>query len=375
MKAHLALADGFVFTGSSLDEISGLVTGEVVFSTATTGYTEVLTDPSYFGQILVLSNPEIGNYGVNKEDFQSEGIKVKALVVRKLSSCASSYRSQKTLRDWLKEEGIPVLIGVDTRALITHIREQGAKMASLGPDSSTIQNLLQAAHSAEPMTGKKLSQYVAVKGPIKLDTFQNSDVLKDGPKPHVVVLDFGIKKSMLTIMAQCGARLTLMPGDSSIEEIWAHGPDGIFISNGPGDPKTEREATHNLKSFIGKLPIFGVCLGHQILAQALGFETFKLKYGHRGSNQAVRGNAGNIITTAQNHGFAVMDGGENHQFGHARNISDGTNEGLFIPKQNAMSVQFHPEGSPGPLDARYFFEEFRGQVQGPSKQVCLKLSQ
>lgn len=348
--AHIALADGLVLRGTTLAEHPCVVTGELVFSTAMTGYTEILTDPSYYGQIVVLANPEIGNYGVNIDDFQSDGIKIKALVVRQLSSCASSYRSNLTLRDWLLRENIPVVMGVDTRALITHIREKGAMMAALACQRTiSLPQLIEKAQAALPMSNKKLSGFVAVQ---KAKTY-----VKGNPALHVVVLDFGIKQSIVRHLLNHGARVSLLPGDTSPEEIWAQKPDGLFLSNGPGDPNTETKAIETVRACLGKLPIFGVCLGHQILAQALGYETYKLKFGHRGSNQAVKCRDGRIITTAQNHGFAVAIAPDN-LVADGINISDGTNEGIGAQERNAFSVQFHPEGAPGPLDAAFYFEHF-----------------
>jgi len=355
--ATLVLADGTVFKASALMETEDVVTGEVVFSTSTTGYTEVLTDPSYYGQIVVLANPEIGNYGVSAKDFQSSSIKVKGLVVRNLSFCASSHRAEMTLPDWLLREQIPVIYGVDTRTLITHIRQTGSMMAALGAHHSP-GDLLTKAQQATPMTGQRLSEYVSVTKPKRLaqNHLANNQF-------HVVVLDFGVKQGILDCLQQLFCEVTVLPGDCSPEEIWAHKPDGLFLSNGPGDPNTEISATATVKAMLGKLPIFGVCLGHQLLAQALGLATYKLKFGHRGSNQAVRCHDHTIITTAQNHGFAVSVPSDQH-VADAINISDGTNEGLAAPSLWAFSVQFHPEGSPGPRDALIYFERFKSMVAG-----------
>jgi carbamoyl-phosphate synthase small subunit len=351
---HIALADGLVFSGHGLIERDDIVTGELVFSTSMCGYTELLTDPSYYGQIVVMANPEIGNYGVNFDDFQSDGIKIKALVVRQLSACASSHRADLTLRDWLIREHIPVIFGVDTRALIAHIREKGAMMAAVASNRAlAIGQLVDKAKMAEPMSGTRLSKFVSVKKPERVD--DNSACVS--PLFHVVVMDFGVKRSIVRYLSQEGARVTLMPGNSSPEEIWAQGPDGLFLSNGPGDPETEQDAVATVRSLLGKLPIFGVCLGHQILAQALGHATYKLKFGHRGSNQAVKCGDGRLITTAQNHGFAVFLGAED-RLSNACNISDGTNEGIAAQDLWAFSVQFHPEGAPGPLDATFYFKNF-----------------
>lgn len=351
--AHLALSDGLIVKGQTLFEMENIVTGELVFSTSMCGYTELLTDPSYYGQILVLSHPEIGNYGVNLDDFQSDNIKVKAIVVRQLSSCASSYRSQLTLRDWLIREQIPVLFGVDTRALIAHIREKGAMMAALnsGPQPSLL-HLVEQAQNIPAMGGSRLSPFVAVKEPKKY-----AAQVGNKAQFHVVVLDFGIKRAILRYLQEINARITLLPPEISAEEVWAHNPDGIFLSNGPGDPTTETDAIKTVKALLGKIPIFGVCLGHQILAQALQQKIYKLKFGHRGSNQAVKYQNKAILTTAQNHGFAALLSPD-YGYQDAINISDGTNEGLAIKELKAFSVQFHPEGAPGPVDAAFYFANF-----------------
>ncbi len=350
---HLVLKDGLVFYGQGLMETDDIVTGELVFSTSMTGYAEILTDPSYYGQIVVLSNPEVGNYGVNTEDFQSHGIKARALVVRNLSFCASSHRAQMTLPDWLLREQIPVIFGIDTRALIQHIRKEGSMMAAICANPSmSPKDLVKAASLAKPMEGQRLSEYVSVTHPKKLPVD-----LRAESSFHVVVLDFGVKQGILDCLRQRNIEITLLPGDTSPEEIWAHKPDGLFLSNGPGDPETETVAVATVRATLGKIPIFGVCLGHQILAQALGYDTYKLKFGHRGSNQSVKCNNEIIITTAQNHGFAASIL-PTSQLADAINISDGTNEGINATELFAFSVQFHPEGAPGPQDAFFYFDRF-----------------
>jgi carbamoyl-phosphate synthase small subunit len=336
---RLVLADGTVYEGSSLMMSEGIVTGEVVFSTAMTGYTEILTDPSYYGQIVVLANPEIGNYGVSSLDFQSTGIKVRALVVRNLAFCSSSHRAQWSLPDFLLREQIPVIFDIDTRALISHIRQAGAIMGALSENAQTSpQELLLLAKAASPMVGQRYSAEVAVRR-----------ILRCGWKGtfHVVVLDFGVKTAIIDCLRAINAEVTLMPGDSSPEEIWALKPDGVLLSN-------------------GKIPIFGICLGHQILAQALGYETYKLKFGHRGSNHPVKIGETSVITTAQNHGFAVsIDSVDSINIG--TNVTDNSNESLEIMNLYAFSVQFHPEGAPGPQDALMFFEKFKSLMRSWKK--------
>ncbi|HXW54025.1 MAG TPA: glutamine-hydrolyzing carbamoyl-phosphate synthase small subunit [Myxococcota bacterium] len=351
-SAHLGLKDGTVFVGEGLMETDEIVTGEIVFSTSMTGYTEILTDPSYAGQIVVMANPEIGNYGVNASDFQSQGIKPRALIVRNLSFCASSHRSQMTLADWLLREQIPVIFGLDTRALISHIRQAGSMTAAVSANPAKMPaEVIAAARLFPPMEGQRLSEDVGVSKAMRL--FGN----RRHGSFHVVVLDFGVKQGLLDCLSSRNIDITLLPGDTAPEEIWAHRPDGLFLSNGPGDPKTETRAVATVRATLGKIPIFGVCLGHQILAQALGYDTYKLKFGHRGSNQAVKCDDQSIITTAQNHGFAVSLSSSD-EIADAFNISDGTNEGISLKDSYAFSVQFHPEGAPGPRDALFYFDRF-----------------
>lgn len=363
-RGRLILSDGLEIQGSCLYEGEAIVQGECVFSTSTTGYTEILTDPSFYGQIVVLAYPEVGNYGVNLNDFQSNSIKVRGLVVRNLSSCTSSFRAHMTLADFLLREQIPILYGVDTRALIGHLRDHGSKMAVLTKDvRADSRALLAHARALRPLEDERISDAVCVTHAQQV-TPSNYDLegrlLPDvaHAKVHVVAIDFGIKTSIVRYLHNYGARVTLVPNDTSAEEIWAHRPDGLFLSNGPGDPMKETQAVATVRSLLGKLPIFGVCMGHQILAQALGHATYKMKFGHRGSNQAVRRYDGSIITTAQNHGFAVTLNPSATNIREECNICDGTNEGLDVANLHAFSVQFHPEGAPGPLDSLFYFEKF-----------------
>lgn len=366
---HLVLADGTVFPGIVMGNAS---VGEVVFSTATTGYTEILSDPSFYGQIVVLANPEIGNYGVNSDDFQSDGIKVKALVVKNLSSRASSFRSQMTLTDWLMRENVPVIKGVDTRALIAHIREHGSMMAVLAhSEELSLSESLMKAQNAPSMANKRLSHLVSVKEAKIADdmlcTIEGANIEPLESRFRVVALDFGIKKELIRFLRHVGCSVILMPPDSRIEDIWQHQPDGVFLSNGPGDPSTEISAVQTVRGILGKVPVFGVCLGHQILAQALGMSTYKLKFGHRGSNQPVKNQDGSIWMTAQNHGFAVSP--NSMEISADSNLSDGSNEGIDFPELGAFSVQFHPEGAPGPKDAKNCFEKFTNYMDEWKKKL------
>lgn len=359
---HLILSDGTIFPGTFFGH-QEKVDGELVFSTASTGYTEILSDPSFYGQIVVLSNPEVGNYGVNLSDMQSSGIKVRALVVKNLSRRASSFRSDLTLFDWCMRENLPIMTGIDTRALIARIRDQGAMMAMLtqhGRDA--VPALLEELRGQPTMVGQRLSLKVAVSKPVvvkeSLHSIAGETEERRQNSYNVVALDFGVKKELLRYLYSYGCDITLLPPDASIEDIWSYKPNGLFLSNGPGDPKTETRAVQTVKGLIGKVPIFGVCLGHQILGQALGMSTYKLKFGHRGSNQAVKLPDGRAIMTAQNHGFALKTDERALGLNASLNLSDLSNEGLEVPELGIFSVQYHPEGAPGPKDAIDCFEKF-----------------
>ncbi len=367
-RGRLVLGGGLEVVGNCLYEGEGIIEGELVFSTSTTGYTEILTDPSFYGQIVILAYPEVGNYGVNFNDFQSSSIKVKGLVVRNLSSATSSFRANMTLADFMLREEVPILYGVDTRALIAHVRDHGAKMAVMTKNTRIPSSeLLQRARVATPLEEHRLSEAVSVRT-TQAVAVNNFDLegkqisMASTTEFNVVAMDFGIKRSLIRYLQQCGATVTLVPSDCTPEEIWALEPDGLFLSNGPGDPSKETRAVSTVKSLLGKLPIYGVCMGHQILAQALGQKTYKLKFGHRGSNQAVRRAGGGIITTAQNHGFAVKVD-SSLGFREDINVSDGTNEGIDVPTLHAFSVQFHPEGAPGPLDSLGYFAKFASMMR------------
>lgn len=362
-SGYLALTDGSIYCGRGMFYDDQILTGEVVFSTSSCGYVEILTDPSFCGQIVVLANPEIGNYGVNPDDFQSDGIKAKALVVRNLSLHPSSFRSMMSLGEWLLKERVPVLFDIDTRSLISHIRDHGAMMAAISKNMDDPAVLYEAARSAPPMMNNRLSPLVSVK---ESECFLDGLLDINGRKlprvrrgrAKIVVMDFGVKRSILRYLNHFGAELVIIPSDASRADIMDLIPDGLFLSNGPGDPGSEVLAIETIRSLLGKLPIFGVCLGHQILAQALSASTYKLKFGHRGSNQSVKDPHGKILTTAQNHGFAVQGIGRDLNAFIDINISDQTNEGIDLPHLHCFSVQYHPEGAPGPLDAIYLFEKF-----------------
>jgi carbamoyl-phosphate synthase small subunit len=355
--ANLILSDGLVFSGQILHSGEDILVGEAVFSTSTTGYPEIMSDPSYFGQIVVMAQPEVGNYGVNMSDFQSSSIKITALVIRNLTTHPSSFRSQMTLIDWCLKENVPILYGVDTRALIRHLRTRGSMMAGLGVDSFDLPTLHDMVLKAPSMAGRRLSHHVGV---------QASRVVHDrglGEGTHVVVMDFGVKQGIVDRLAEKASKITLVPSHMAPEEIFKLKPHGLLLSNGPGDPSLEHTAIQTVACCLGKLPIFGICLGHQILCQSLNMSTYKMPFGHRGSNQPVKLPDQKIWITAQNHGFAVaLDdacGGEAYT-----NICDATSEGVVLDDIGAFSVQFHPEGAPGPRDALPLFDKFFSMMEG-----------
>lgn len=362
--AWLVLADGTAFRGRAFGH-RGETSGEVVFNTSMTGYPELLTDPSYRRQIVTLTYPEIGNYGVTREDAESDGIQVSGLVVRSLSPIVSNWRSELSLDEWLKEAKIPGIHGIDTRALVRHIRDQGAMMGILSslPDADPVQ-LHERARALPSMAGCALIEDVTCKAPYEHTEGLTED---DGtplaplspPRHHVVTIDLGMKRMMARLLVHYGCKVTIVPASTSAADILAYRPDGVFLTNGPGDPATATTTTATVKALLGKVPVFGICMGHQVLSQALGGTTYKTRFGHRGGNQPVLTPDARVLITSQNHGFAVEpstlgDGGrESH-----RNLSDDTNEGISAPDLWAFSVQYHPEAAPGPHDAREHFQRF-----------------
>lgn len=368
--AHLVLEDGSVFVGRSFGA-EGARTGEVVFHTAMTGYQEMLTDPSYAAQILVLTAAEIGAVGVNVDDEESARIHPTALVVNDHVP-ASNYRSQKELSQWLAEHGVLGIAGIDTRKLVRHLRSRGVLRGivttELAADASAdaIAALVERARTETSMEGRDLASEVSTKTAYAFTPSRRA-VLDGDPEParpvaskHVVAFDFGLKRSMLEFMAEEGARITVVPADTSAAQIRELGADAVFLTNGPGDPAAVESAVQTTRELLGELPIFGICLGHQILALAAGATTYKMKFGNRGANQPVLElDSGRLLTTAQNHGFAVDESSlpANVRVTH-RNLNDGTVEGIEVVGARAKSVQFHPESSPGPEEARRLFGEF-----------------
>jgi len=346
LKGKLVLEDGSIFFGDLLGDKTAH--GEVVFNTGMTGYQEILTDPSYCAQIVTLTYPLIGNYGVADIFMQSRKSFVHGFIIGELCDYGSNWHLEDSLEAFLTQQGIPCLYNVDTRAVTRHIRSAGTMKGVIVADTASekqIQELL--AKPIETQVVKEVST--------------PEPYVMDNNGPHVAVLDFGIKQNILTSLHDLGCKLTVLPAFTSAEEVMALNPDGIFLSNGPGDPKDVRVAIDNIKQLIGKRPMFGICLGHQLLALALGADTYKLKFGHRGSNQPVKNLlTGRVHISSQNHGYAVDEASLAELPLEVTHISvnDGTVEGMRHTELPIFSVQYHPEASPGPNDNMYLFDQF-----------------
>ena len=354
MKGNLILEDGSAFSGELLDEAKAF--GEVVFNTGMTGYQEVLTDPSYCSQIVTLTYPLIGNYGVAKSFMESRKSFVNGFIIAELCDVGSNWQSEGGLADFLREQGVPCLHGVDTRAVTRHIRSAGAMKGVIVPENTTQEEI-------DRMLSREIQKDVVATVTTKETYVMAAD---SADVPRVVVMDFGIKQNILRSLHEFGFHLTVVPAQTSAEEILSMNPDGVFLSNGPGDPKDVPDIIAEVKKLIGKKPIFGICLGHQLFALAMGADTYKLKFGHRGSNQPVKNLAMNRVhISSQNHGFAVDESslqGLPLEVTH-RAVNDGTVEGLRHTELPIFTVQYHPEASPGPADNRYLFEQFHALLK------------
>jgi carbamoyl-phosphate synthase small subunit len=361
MKAVLVLEDGAIFRGESFGA-AGEKYGEVVFNTSMTGYQEILTDPSYKGQIVAMTYPLIGNYGINAEDVESRKPFLEGFVVKEYSKIASNWRSDKSLGDYLKENKILGIEGIDTRALTLHIRRAGAMKAVLSTIDPNEKSLLKKTRRSAGLVGVDLVKEVTID---KKYVWQ-SKVTGYKPRFKVVVLDCGVKYNILRELTERKCRVIVLPAQATAEEILSLKPDGLLLSNGPGDPAAVSYVVETTRKLIGKLPIFGICLGHQMLGLALGGKTYKLKFGHHGANHPVKDlKTGKVSITAQNHGFCVDIGSLNKkdiEVTHV-NLNDQTLEGMRHRKLPIFSVQFHPEASPGPHDARYLFDNFIGSME------------
>jgi carbamoyl-phosphate synthase small subunit len=366
----LVLEDGRVFTGEAFGA-DGVETGEVVFNTSMTGYQEILTDPSYYKQIVTMTVPHVGNTGVNPEDVESEKIWVSGFVVRALSPLVSNWRSQATLDEYLRAQGVIGLTGVSTRALVRHIRTQGAMRAvvATGEAAEDTAALVKLAGESLDMSGANLVGAVSTPEPYNWTErsdpqwYQNHRYDEDGPL--IVAYDYGIKRNILRLMTDRGLRVRVVPATTPASEVLAMNPDGVFLSNGPGDPAAIDYAIDNVKTLLGAKPVFGICLGHQILALALGGKTEKMRFGHRGGNQPVKNLLTGVVEiSSHNHGFAVT---EDSDLGGAEvthiNLNDNTVEGLRHQEIGAFSVQYHPEAAPGPHDSLYLFDQFVDRVK------------
>ena len=358
-KALVLLADGTIFYGKSVG-IEGTVTGEICFNTGMTGYQEIFTDPSYFGQIMVTTNAHIGNYGVNELEVESDSIKISGLIVRNFSFEHSRVDSNGNLKDWFVEHNLVAISDVDTRALVSYIRDHGAMNAIISTETDNIDNLKAQLSKVPSMEGLELASKVSTKEPYFVGD-ENSEF-------KIAALDIGIKKNILRNFVKRGAYIKVFPYDASFEDLHSWNPDGYFISNGPGDPEPLIEAQKLAKEIIQRdLPLFGICLGHQVIALANGISTYKMHNGHRGINHPVK----NLLTgkgeiTSQNHGFAInREETEAHsdiEITHVH-LNDQTVAGIRLKNKNCFSVQYHPEASPGPHDAEYLFDQFMEYIK------------
>jgi carbamoyl-phosphate synthase small subunit len=353
-KAVLLLEDGKVFHGRAAGKI-GTTSGEICFNTGMTGYQEIYTDPSYFGQIVVMTNPHIGNYGVETDEVESESIKIAGMICKKFNHGYSRPRAQKSLQQYFEEAGIVSICEIDTRALVRHIRDKGAMNCIISSETDNIDELKKQLAQVPNMAGLELSSRVSTKTPYFFG--------HENAKHKVAVIDFGAKKNILRSLAERGCYLKVYPQNITVKEVLEFKPDGVMLTNGPGDPAAMPKESQLVKELVDTgLPVFGICLGHQLLAQSQGVSTYKMHAGHRGINNPVKNLiSGKSEITSQNHGFTVnekeIDKNPNIEITHM-NLNDDTIEGIRLKDKKVFSVQYHPESNPGPYDSRYLFDEF-----------------
>jgi carbamoyl-phosphate synthase small subunit len=379
MQAILALEDGRIFRGQGHGH-PGESQGEVVFNTSLTGYQEIATDPSYAGQIVVLTNPQIGNYGTNRADNEASRPYIEGLIVREFSTISSNWRSEQVTDEYMERYSVPVLAEIDTRALVRHLRNHGVMRGVISTTESNPETLVQRAKKIRKMDGTDLARVVSTKTSYEFDAsdprsqmgeflLTEGFIHKEEPRRktlHVVAYDFGIKQNILRMLAREECRVTVVPAETTADDVLALKPDGVFLSNGPGDPEPVDYAVRSIRQMMGRVPVFGICLGHQLCGLALGGRTYKLKFGHHGGNHPVRNNtSGKVEITAHNHNFAVDPDSINAnevELTHV-DLNDQTLEGLRHKTLPLFSVQYHPEAAPGPHDSHYLFRDFRQMME------------
>ena len=377
MQAILALEDGRIFRGHGYGH-PGECQGEVVFNTSLTGYQEIATDPSYAGQIVVLTNPQIGNYGTNRADNESARPFIEGLIVREFSQISSNWRSEQVIDEYMERYAVPVLAEIDTRALVRHLRNHGVMRGIVSTTESNCEILIQKAKNIRKMDGTDLAKVVSTKSMYPFDSSDTRNQSDDALLPnafsqnakeqklHVVAYDFGIKHNILRMLTRENCRVTVVPAETTADEVLGLKPDGVFLSNGPGDPEPVDYAVRAIRQMMGRVPVFGICLGHQLCGLALGGRTYKLKFGHHGGNHPVKNYAtGKVEITAHNHNFAVDPDSINAndvELTHV-DLNDQTLEGLRHKTLPLFSVQYHPEAAPGPHDSHYLFRDFRQMME------------